>query len=92
MISLSKLNKRNVPFILSYDGHTDNKTYGDELPKELKLHKIEIDAGRSSIATLHSRNERTFEAVYISDNLATISHINKRIESFSLKQPTLFES
>jgi DNA adenine methylase len=92
MISLSKLNLRNVPFILSYDGRTDNKTYGDELPKDLKLHKIEIDAGRSSIATLHSRNERTFEAVYISDNLATISHINKRIESFSVKQPTLFES
>ncbi|MEI6138104.1 MAG: DNA adenine methylase [Mariniphaga sp.] len=91
LISLSKLNRRNVPFILSYDGRTDNKTYGEELPKELKLHKIEIDAGRSSIATLHSRNERTFEAVYISDNLASISHINKRIETFSVKQPTLFE-
>ena len=91
LISLSKLNRRNVPFILSYDGRTENKTYGEELPKELKLRKIEIDAGRSSIATLHSRNERTFEAVYISDNLATISHINKRIKSYSVKQPTLFD-
>jgi len=91
VISLYKLNKRNIPFILSYDGRTDNKTYGEELPKELNLHKIEIDAGRSSIATLHSRNERTYEAVYISDNLASISHINKQIESVSIKQPSLFD-
>lgn len=91
VISLYKLNKRNIPFILSYDGRTDNKTYGEELPKELNLHKIEIDAGRSSIATLHSRNERTYEAVYVSDNLASISHINKRIESVSIKQPSLFD-
>ncbi len=91
VISLHKLNKRNIPFILSYDGRTDNKTYGEELPKELNLHKIEIDAGRSSIATLHSRIERTYEAVYISNNLASISHINKRIESISIKQPSLFD-
>ena len=91
VISLYKLNKRNIPFILSYDGRTENKTCGEELPKELNLHKIEIDAGRSSIATLHSRNERTYEAVYISDNLASISHINKRIESVSIKQPSLFD-
>lgn len=91
VISLYKLNKRNIPFILSYDGRTNNKTYGEELPVELNLHKIEIDAGRSSIATLHNRNERTYEAVYISDNIASISHINKRIESVSIKQPSLFD-
>ncbi|NVO10778.1 MAG: DNA adenine methylase [Bacteroidales bacterium] len=91
IIALYKLNQRNVPFILSYDGRTENKIYGEELPKELNLHKIEIDAGRSSIATLHSRNERTYEAVYISNNLATISHVNKRIKSFSVKQPSLFD-
>lgn len=91
VISLYKLNNRNIPFILSYDGRTDNKTYGEELPKELNLHKIEIDAGRSSIATLHSRNERTYEAIYVSDNLASISHINKRIKSVAIKQPSLFD-
>jgi len=91
VISIYKLNKRNIPFILSYDGRTDNKTYGVELPKELNLHKIEIDAGRSSIATLHSRNERTYESVYISDNLASIPHINKQIKSVSIKQPSLFD-
>ena len=90
LISLHKLNKRNVPFILSYDGRTGEKTYGEELPKELNLHKVEIDAGRSSLATLHNRNERTFEAVYISNNLASISTINKRIELHNIKQPLLF--
>jgi DNA adenine methylase len=91
LISLFKLNKRNIPFILSYDGRTENKTYGKELPEELNLCKIEIDAGRSSIATLHSRNERTYEAVYISQNLASVSLIKKRIESVSIKQPSLFD-
>jgi len=91
LISLYKLNKRNIPFILSYDGRTDIKTYGEELPGELNLHKIEIDAGRSSIATLHSRNERTYEAVYISGNLSSVTHINKRVESILQKQPSLFD-
>jgi DNA adenine methylase len=91
LISLHKLNLRNVPFILSYDGRTGEKTYGKDLPKELNLHKIEIDAGRSSLATLHSRNERTFEAVYISNNLATISTINKKIKLHLIKQPSLFD-
>jgi DNA adenine methylase len=91
LISLHKLNKRNVPFILSYDGRTGEKTYGEELPRELNLHKVEIDAGRSSLATLHNRNERTFEAVYISNNLASISTINKRIELHNIKQPLLFD-
>lgn len=91
LISLHKLNKRNVPFILSYDGRTGEKTYGEDLPKELNLHKVEIDAGRSSLATLHNRNERTIEAIYISNNLATISTINKKIELHNIKQPLLFD-
>ncbi len=90
--SLYKLNQLNIPFILSYDGRTENKTYGEELPKELNLRKIELDAGRSSIATLHSRNERTYEALYISGNLASASRVNKRIESFAIKQPSLFDN
>lgn len=88
IISLYELNNRNIPFILSYDGRTNNKTYGEELPKDLNLHKIEIDAGRSSIATLHSRNERTYEAVYISNNLASNPNIKIRMESVSIKQPS----
>lgn len=89
---LEKLNQRNIPFILSYDGRTGDKLYGAELPKKLNLHKIEIDAGRSSIATLHSRNQRTFEAVYISDNLAHLPYINYQLTTFSIRYPSLFDS
>jgi len=91
IIALHKLNHRNVPFILSYDGRTGLKTYGAELPSELKLHKIEIDAGRSSLATLHNRNERTFEAVYISENLTKLSSIYNKIVQHTTKQPLLFD-
>jgi len=91
LISLYNLNKRNIPFILSYDGRTGIKTYGQELPNELNLHKIEIDAGRSSLATLHNRNERTYEALYLSNSLIENSLVRKYIESRSSKQPTLFE-
>lgn len=92
LTALEKLNQRNIPFILSYDGRTDNKSYGSELPKELNLHKVEIDAGRSSLATLHNRNQRTFEAVYISNNLACIPQINYQLSTFSTTYPSLFDS
>lgn len=69
VISLYDLNKRNVPFILSYDGRTGEKTYGNPLPDDLNLTKIEINAGRSSQATLLNRKEITFEALYLSQSL-----------------------
>ena len=63
-----------MPYILSYDGRTGDKTYGIPLPENLFLTKIEIDAGRSSQATLLSRKENTFEAVFLSP--ALIEKIN----------------
>jgi len=58
-----------VPFVLSYDGQTGTKTYGLPLPVELGLHRIELDAGRSTSATLLGRTERTTEVLYISPHL-----------------------
>ena len=69
VISLFDLNNRNIPYILSYDGRTGEKTYGSSLPDELNLTKIEINAGRSSQATLLNRDEITFEAVFLSPAL-----------------------
>ncbi|MEO8769105.1 MAG: DNA adenine methylase [Ferruginibacter sp.] len=69
IISLFELNNRDVPFILSFDGRTGDKTYGDPLPDNLNLSKIEINAGRSSQATLLNRHEYTYEAVYLSPAL-----------------------
>lgn len=69
VVSLADLNSRNIPYILSYDGRTGEKTYGSTLPDELNLVKVEINAGRSSQATLLSRDEITFEAVFLSPAL-----------------------
>jgi DNA adenine methylase len=69
IISLYNLNKRNIPFILSFDGRTENKTYGRPLPDGLDLTKIEINAGRSTQATLLNRKEFTYEAIYLSSAL-----------------------
>lgn len=71
---LEALNSRAVPFLLSFDGRLGNKSYGDMLPAELKLTRLELHAGRSSQATLAGRNEETFESLYISD------HIRLRLE------------
>ena len=69
VVSLFELNKNNVPYILSYDGRTGDKTYGIPLPENLNLTKIEINAGRSSQATLLNRSEITYEAVFLSPAL-----------------------
>jgi len=71
VVSLFELNNNNVPYILSYDGRTGDKTYGSPLPESLNLTKIEINAGRSSQATLLSRNEITYEAVFLSPALVS---------------------
>lgn len=67
--SLEVLNKRNVDFIISYDGNCGDKTYGKDLPSELGCKKILLNAGYSSQAILLGRKEITQEALYISRNL-----------------------
>ncbi len=91
VVSLFRLNKKEIPFILSYDGRTGNKVFGQPLPKELNLTKIEIDAGRSSIATLHNRNQNTFEALYISEHLEKKISLQEILNPKQVKTPTLFD-
>jgi DNA adenine methylase len=69
ILSLKDLNKRRVPFIVSYDGRRGDKTFGELLPDNLNLARIEIEAGRSSQATLLGRDEITYESLYISKTL-----------------------
>ena len=69
MQELKRLNQRNVPFILSYDGRTGKKSYGQSLPEELGMYRLEVDAGRSTQATLLGRTDVTYESVYLSSNL-----------------------
>jgi DNA adenine methylase len=87
--SLSELNRRHIPYILSYDGRTGNKTYGNPLPVDLELKKIEINAGRSSQATLLSRSEYAFEAIYLSPALVTKIDFKKAMQHQPL-QTALF--
>ncbi|MBL7701406.1 MAG: DNA adenine methylase [Ferruginibacter sp.] len=89
VLSLFELNYNNVPYILSYDGRTGDKTYGNPLPEKLNLTKIEINAGRSSQATLLSRSEITYEAVYLSP--ALISKIDlQKVSHNKIHQTELF--
>ena len=83
--SLFELNNRKVPFILSYDGRTGDKTYGIALPKNLNLTKIEINAGRSTQATLLNRSEITYEAVFLSPALANKIDLPKIIGSQNIQ-------
>ncbi len=68
---LMALNARGTPFILSYDGQTGDKTYGEPLPATLELDHLQLAAGRSSQATLSGRNQETIESLYLSKALRT---------------------
>lgn len=67
--AIESLNKKRVDFIISYDGSCGEKQYGVELPKELGLKKIMLNAGLSSQSILLGRKETTYEALYISRGL-----------------------
>ena len=68
---LADLNRRGVPFLLSYDGQCGDKIYGAILPESLHLTRLELNAGRSSQATLSGRAEETIESLYTSNNLVS---------------------
>lgn len=85
VVSLFELNHKNVPYILSFDGRTGDKTYGNPLPENLNLKKIEINAGRSSQATLLSRHEITYEVIYLSPALVAKVDMNKEPEKLNFQ-------
>jgi DNA adenine methylase len=66
---LESLNSRSLTYLVSYDGRTGDKTHGHRLPPRLGLHLVELEAGRSSQATLLGRAEDTVESLYLSPAL-----------------------
>lgn len=68
--ALEDLNRRNIRYLVSYDGRTGDKTHGDLLPESLNLTLLELYAGRSTQATLLGRNDVTIESLYLSPRLA----------------------
>lgn len=69
MAQLAALNHRNIRYLVSYDGRLGKRSYGKPLPSKLDLTLIEIEAGRSSQATLLGRDEMTVESLYLSPKL-----------------------
>lgn len=63
------LNRRGIDFIISYDGTCGDKQYGIDLPEELGLRKIMLNAGLSSQSLLLGKKETTVEALYLSHYL-----------------------
>jgi len=69
---LNKLNKRGISFIVSYDGKLGEKSYGKEIPKEIGLEHVFLNAGRSSQATLLGKSDLTIESLYITKDLVNV--------------------
>lgn len=69
VLALEKLNERLIPYLVSYDGRRGNQKYGCALPLHLQLTHLELEAGRSTQATLLGRSEITYESLYLSPAL-----------------------
>jgi DNA adenine methylase len=81
--ALEDLNRRDVPWLLSYDGRHGEKQYGEPLPGHLQALRLELHAGRSSQATLNGKSAMTVESLYVSRQLAADCQL--------AEQPRLFE-
>jgi DNA adenine methylase len=66
---LDRLNRRGVPFLVSFDGMSGGRSYGPPLPRALRLRRVMLAAGRSSQATLTGRVAHTVESLYVSPAL-----------------------
>ncbi len=88
--ALDGLNSRGLRYVISYDGRTGDKSYGEPLPAYLNLSLVELDAGRSSQATLLGREEKTVESLYLSPALsAELPPVPKTMKRH-LEQSVLF--
>ncbi len=67
--TLQCLNSRGISYIVSYDGRREEKTFGQLLPDDLNLIRVELKAGRSTQSTLLGRDEMTYESLYLSQGL-----------------------
>src|SRR5438445_6593435 len=86
---LETLNSRGISYLVSYDGRTGDKVHGRQLPMHLSLHLVELEAGRSSQATLLGRNEVTIESLYLSPALTDRLHIRRRYPKRAAEQLAL---
>jgi DNA adenine methylase len=85
---LANLNEREVPWMLSYDGRSGERTYGTSLPSALWGARLDLHAGRSSQATLTGRVKETVESLYIS---ASLSSLDAPVRALAQKELALVE-
>ncbi len=88
---LETLNFRDIKYLVSYDGRTGERVHGRKLPERLRLHRIELHAGRSSQATLLGRDEITVESLYLSPALAESLQLRRRYPHRAAEQLALME-
>ena len=67
--ALRDLNQRGIDYIVSYDDCTGEKKHGQNLPADLELMHIHLNAGTSSQSVLLGRHETTYESIYLSKGL-----------------------
>lgn len=67
--SLEALERKQIGFILSYDGRCGATSYGFDLPEKLQCKRILLKAGTSAQSTLLGKQETTYEALYLSPHL-----------------------
>lgn len=89
---LEALNYREIKYLVSYDGRTGDHIYGRKLPEHLRLHLVELQAGRSSQATLLGRSEVTVESLYLSPALAEFLHLRRHDAHRAPEQMALLEA
>lgn len=77
--TLETLNAQNRDFIVSYDGRTGTKTHGQALPDALQLVRLEMNAGRSSQATLLGQQQTTIESLYLSKGIVSASASSRQL-------------
>ncbi len=82
LAQLAVLNLKNVRYLVSYDGRLGNRSYGKPLPAKLLLTLMELEAGRSSQATLLGRDEQTVESLYLSPALAEALNVRPATHRF----------
>ena len=81
---LAGLVEREIMFAVSYDGRTGSKRFGKALPASLGLSHLEIQAGRSTQATLLGRSDLTYESLYLSPALVASSSNTSLTTAISL--------
>jgi DNA adenine methylase len=90
--ALTILNEKRVPFILSYDGSCGLRNYGEPIPEAI-AHRMLLDVGRSSQATLNGRDEVTVESLYLSHFLPAPDkkQVTLSLNDFSEQGALLFQ-